>query len=63
MFSKGVEPVPSEIGKINKVVLLRGLGLGAVFVHCLSYSDVLQNNMVIHVDDFVYFLLFCFLYS
>ena len=58
MFSKGIEPRPSEIAKINKAVLARGLGLGAVFVHSLSHSDVLQNNLVIHIDYFVLFFTF-----
>jgi hypothetical protein len=47
VFSKGFEPTPSEVARINRAVLSRGSGLGAIFVHVLTNSDIVRNYMVI----------------
>ena len=46
VFSKGVELTAGQIARMNKYVSTRGLGLGAVFVHTITFTDVTHNGLV-----------------
>ena len=42
----GVDLTNSQIRNINRHVEFYGIGLGAVFIHCMTKSDVDQKSMV-----------------
>ena len=46
VFSRGVELSAGQTARMNKCVLTRGLGLGAVFVHTITFTDVVHNGLV-----------------
>jgi len=45
VLSKNFKPTASEIARLNQAAKNRGLGLGAVFVHAITKSDISQNMM------------------
>ena len=46
MFSKGLTLTASQTGRMNHDVLTRGLGLGHVFVHTITVTDLAHNGLV-----------------
>jgi hypothetical protein len=59
--SKGVELTYTQISKINRHIIENGVGLGVVFIHRMTPSDIKQNQMVMSLRAFHYmFLLQCF---
>ena len=46
VFSKGLTLTAGQTGRMNHHVLTRGLGLGHVFVHTISVTDVAHNGLV-----------------
>jgi hypothetical protein len=46
VFSEQMDPTPSEVARINRAVLNRGIGLGVIFVHVFSKSDIESNYLV-----------------
>jgi hypothetical protein len=47
VFLEGMEPTNSEIARINQAFLTRGIGLGVIFVHIFTESDIESNCLVI----------------
>ena len=54
VISKGVVPKGNEIAHINHLVLNRGLGMGAVFIHKLTKTDM-SSTGVVYIFDCVLF--------
>ncbi|CAM0955265.1 unnamed protein product [Alopecurus aequalis] len=50
VFSGGLELTAAQTSRMNQCVLTRGLGLGVVFVHTLTKSDVQGNGLRISKD-------------
>jgi hypothetical protein len=46
VFPEGMEPTNSEIARINQAVITRGIGLGVIFVHIFTESDIESNCLV-----------------
>jgi hypothetical protein len=46
VFPEGMEPTNSEIARINQAVITRGIGLGVIFVHIFTESDIGSNCLV-----------------
>ena len=62
VFSSGVELTAGHTTRMNNYVHERGLGLGAVFVHTITLTDVAHNGLVniVLVFSFFGFLYFMF---
>jgi hypothetical protein len=58
VVSKGVELTSTQISKINRHIMEYGVGLGVVFIHRLTPSDINQNQMVMSIRAFHY-MCFC----
>ena len=46
VISNGVLPKANEVANINHIVLERGLGQGAVFIHRLTVTDLSRTGLV-----------------
>jgi hypothetical protein len=61
VVSKGVDLTYTQISKINHHIVENGVGLGVVFIHRLTPSDINKNQMVMSLKAFHYMLLLqCF---
>ena len=57
----GVDLTNNQIRNINRHVEFYGIGLGAVFIHCITKSDVDQKSMVYTLSP-TSLLLLCLLF-
>ena len=62
VFSSGVELTAGQTARMNNYVHEHGLGLGAVFVHTITLTDVANNGLVniVLVLSFLVFYIYVF---